>query len=415
MRNVFSRAAQFAKSLPGSLKGSRGWISVWGGRFPARASSTEFQPLTVQEMEEAYSLHPIVRACVQEIMTTAAEPRIEIGMGFGDDWQPKRSHWALELIEHPNEQYSRNDLIQYWAMRTVLTGFGYVWKLRNSGRSRVTELWPLPTSWVTARAAREGTTLVEHYAVRGNEEPIDPRDMIVLRDQDPGQTAGGVGRLQSAAHDYRLDLAREDYQAEMLENVAHPGVAVKCARRPDPEQRKEMEQTFKEKFGKGNRGKPIFLSEITDVSLLTPYTDLDWPGITGLAETRICTAFGVSPLVIHARAGLDKATYSNYDQARRAFYTQSMAPFWRKLEDSLTLGLLQAEGEGRLRFRFRFDELPEFQEDADRKAGRVTSMFTAGLISRELALEMLDIAEDPYYVEPEPLKLPEPKIEEVEA
>jgi HK97 family phage portal protein len=341
--------------------------------------------MTEAEREAAFSTHPLVRACTKEIAITIAKPRLEIGRQIGDEWRPIDFHWALDLIETPNEEYSRNDFFQYITLRYLLTGVGYAWKLRNKRASRITELWPIPTSWVTPIANRSGTRLLAGYRAICSESIIPLEDMIKIRMVDPGSSVGYSSPLQAALHDYQLDLSRQNYQAEMLENLKVPGVAVVMERPLTPAQEAAARKDFNEKFGKGHRMDPIFLYGNGKVEIINPLADLDWPGLTEQSETRICVAFGVPPIVVHARAGLTRATYSNYEQARKAFYVETMSPHWDALADALTHGLLRMEDEGDLRFKFRYDEMPEFQEDLDRKTLRVTQSFTAGILSRDEA------------------------------
>lgn len=366
-----------------------------------KKASSIWKQMTAAEKEMAYNAHPVIRACVKLIASTITVPRLELGMWTGkgrDEWKPIPTHWALDLLDKPNNYYTGTNLLQYITSRYVLTGWGYIWKWRNGAGGRVVELWPVPTSWVTPRYG-EGNVLYRDFQVLGSSGPVPEADMAYIRQIDPGTTTDVASGMQSIQHDYELDIARQGYQAEMLENLKIPGTQIKLEKRPTPEQREEILKDFEDKFGQGKRGRPTITWGNGSVEIINPLADMDWPGLTGLSETRMCVGFGVPPILVHCRAGLDRATYSNYEQAHRSFYQDTMAPHWVDVADGLTLGLLRREKEFELEFRFRYDELPEFQEDADKANTRTMARYNAGngILSRDEARAEVGYDPDPEY------------------
>jgi phage portal protein BeeE len=70
------------------------------------------------------------------------------------------------------------------------------------------------------------------------------------------------------------------------------------------------------------------------------FRDLDIASIRGATESRITTSFGVPPLVLYAAYALERATYSNLEQAFKAFYVNTVLPLAREIEHELTYTLL---------------------------------------------------------------------------
>ena len=120
-----------------------------------------------------------------------------------------------------------------------------------------------------------------------------------------------------------------------------------------------------------------------------PLKDLDWPGLTGLTEARITSAFGVPPIIVGARIGLEFGTYANYDAARRSFYMETLRPLWTMLADGFTRGLCANEGDDRTLLRFDLANVAELQEDLAVKHLRIRADFQAGLLTRGQALKLL--------------------------
>ena len=64
---------------------------------------------------------------------------------------------------------------------------------------------------------------------------------------------------------------------------------------------------------------------------------MDWPGLTSLAEARICAAFGVPAIIAGARIGIENGSqYANYSTARRSFYVETMQPLWTAVGAAFT-------------------------------------------------------------------------------
>lgn len=188
--------------------------------------------------------------------------------------------------------------------------------------------------------------------------------------------------LAAAYNDIRMDQEAANYHSEMVGNLSACGLAINMGPRTTPDQRSDAELAIASRFGRGNRGKPyIFGGEGADVKLVSPMGDLDWPGVSSACETRICAALGVPPIIIGARAGLDRATYSNYELALKSYYSETAGPLWAAISDALTRSLLRAENIQNLEFRFEVDSLPAMQESADNLSLRIISQKSNGIIS----------------------------------
>jgi len=364
-----------------------GWDSLTGWRSEWQNVSTVWPVFDNQTAEDSQNLHAIVYACCEMIMTSGAEPDLELGRYNADGgFEPVAKHPALDLIEYPNPVCNLNTFIQALIVRLRLTGETYVIKNRMMSGRKIAELWPVPTSWVTPVRA-EGL-IIDRYSINNLESQTLPADDVIRAYIPSARHPWEAARpLKSAANDYRLDIERSNYQAEMLINLKMPGLAVNVGSGPSGAMWKDkVQEQINNIFGRGNRGNTIvFGGEKASIDVLNPLSDMDWPGTTGLSETRICAALGVPPILIGSRAGLDKATYSNYGEAKKSFYTETMRPLWSLLEDALTFGLLRAEGISDLYYKFRYDRMPYFQEDQTALSNRIGQQFKDGLITLDEA------------------------------
>lgn len=391
LRDLLRKIA--GKAQDDSAMVARGGWEVLAG-IPWVKSDDIWQTYSTGQLEAAYRKHALVYACVREIATSVAEASLDLGIETDKGWESAGSHGTLDLLYHPNDWYSYNDLIQTWVTRLLLTGKGFIWKWRNRG-GEIAELWPIPSNWVRVKTGR-GNELIEAYEVKqdkGEYVIVEPRDMFYVRFVDPQSVWDGIGPLQAALHDYQLDSERENYLVEMLTNLKVPGLVLKQdGGAPLTEkQRADLRHSLHDQVGYGKRGGPAILPPGFSIEFPGMLTEIDWPKFTSLTETRICAAFGVPPILVGARAGLERSTYANYETARRSFYTETLRPLWAALADTLTRGLLRHEGEQRLEFRFDLSELPELQEDINKRAERAAMLLKAGAITRNQALKMVGV------------------------
>ena len=344
---------------------------------------------TSSELEQLYCTHSVIYACVRKIVAAASEATPRIGRDHTAGFEPLADHLLLRLLRRPNREMSYADFLGHFLTHLLVTGESFLWERRNRA-GFIDELWPMPTSWVTPRGDPSSGRLL-HYEIRQlnkNRAPlrVPPADMTVVRFPDPAHPGRACGPLMAAARDVQLDDERENYLAEMLANLKAPGLVLYQPDGWTPPQRDAARAVLADTVGRGQRGSPLFLEgESARVDMIAPLKDLDWPGLTSLNETRICATFGVPPIVIGLRSGLEHGTYANFEQAERSFYRGTMPPLWRMLEDAFTRGLLQDEGEHDLVLRFDTSSVKQLQEDTNERARRARGLFAAGLATRNEA------------------------------
>lgn len=393
---------KFAGKVPEAYEGTTGWdyLVGWPKAGASASDSTIFQPLSASDLEEAYKLNSVVGACTRFLGRSATDPELEIGMWVGTgqerEWETVQKDIPIaEVLQQPHQNGSFATFVERYVQALALTGVSGVHKRRGPS-GEIVELWPRPTSWVKMIPGK-GSQMFSGFKINPSEEIILPEDMLLSMFPDPTNPARGCGPLELAVRDFQSDMERENYIGEMLRNVSVPGLKIFTERVLSDREYNRLKEKLDDSGGRGRRGQHLIVqgaggkSQIDDS---VPLKDLDWPGLSNLSEARICSAFGVSPILIGARVGLQHATYSNYEQAKRATYEVTMRPLWTFIEDEWTRAFFRDEGEPQLRFRFRYDKLPQFQEDETARTDRAVKQYTAGLIDidearKEIGLEPL--------------------------
>ena len=382
---VHSPARAEGKTL--DVRASAGFWDVLEGALSRVPRSADlFSAKGDAQYEQDYAGHALVYACVRKIALSAAEPVLRVRRREGGVARVVEPHPALDLLDAPNPFCTGHDLTHAVVSRLLLTGKAYVWKWRG-GNGAVGELWPVPSSWVRPNYG-EGNRLIESYSVaqgRGRSLTVPAGDMVHLRFIDPATLTEGIGPLQAAQHDHQLDVERQTYLVEFLRNAPIPGMKLRVKGNLTQRQRDDLRAALADKSGRGKRGSPLVLEGDADAEMIGAAGDMDWPGLTALSESRICAAFGVPPILVGARVGLDRSTFANYEEARRSFYAETLRPLWRMMESALTAGLLRAEGHAEEELFYDLDGVQELQEDRDKRAARGREGWKSGLLTRNEA------------------------------
>ncbi len=371
------------------LQSEGGW-EIFGRGFSANTSEAPWQIYSDSAAEKLYVSLSIIYACTKKIADTAGVFTYTVVAFETDDKEEEfPDHPQIDLLEHPNDKMSYADFMFNLVMHLELTGVSYVWKSRNQG-GFVDGLWPFPTSWVSEKTDKIGNLL--NYRVERDkfELNIKTEDMIIFRYPNPGNPLQPSGPVQACFKDAQIDEERADYMIEMLENMHLPGPVFSSKESWTEDQMNVMRRMVRDKIGKGKRASPLFVGgEDSKVEMVDPLADMDWPGTAALTETRICATLEVPPILIHLRSGLDRSTYSNYGEAKRAFYNGKMIALTGKVADGLSLGLLHSEGDVDFWFKAVTDDIPELQEDIDKKHDRARKDFHAGGLTLDEYLSLI--------------------------
>lgn len=348
------------------------WQIIWGdANF--RNETDIWGELDDKQRMQTQKVHAVVFACLRVLGQAFSEAELQVGE-FDEEgkWSNATDPRVLDLIQNPNPHLTGSEFCEYWIYHIHLTGKSFIWKWRSA--MGIEELWPVPPNWVNVIPLEtvvdgDNRRVIGHYEVTppGRSKPIrvEVEDMIYSRFIDPLNFVDGVGSLQAAYRDFKMDIEKDNYIIEMLLNLKVPGVVFKQTQDWDKPQKDELREALDQQVGRGRRGSPLFIGgENVAVELIAPLKDLDWPGLSALSESRICAAFGVPPLLVHNRSAMANTPLSspNLSAAQELFYTTTMMGLWTKFADVVTKGLLRNEGMDQpIQFRFNVTDVKALQ------------------------------------------------------
>ena len=103
-------------------------------------------------------------------------------------------------------------------------------------------------------------------------------------------------------------------------------------------------------------------SDATVQRLGLTFSEMGFETLDARSEARICMILRVPPILLGAKVGLDRSTFSNYAEARKAWWQDDLTPQYRRVLDELNNDLISDFGSD-VEFRWDYSEVPAFQED----------------------------------------------------
>ena len=335
----------------------------------------------------------IVYACVRELCTSITEPRFTVLQPTtqGEPVEAPDNNPIRRILENPNDDGDFDDLLENLVTMYYLTGNVFLHKERSASGT-LQSIRVLRTDRIEIKSTPERGVTAYKYTLNGREYYINPKDISHLRFPNPNNDLYGYSPVQAAASVLNLDLAQIAYSQSFMRNQATPaGLLTVKKRLQSEEEANRIRSRWRSTFGGANRFSVAVLDEdATFQQLGSRLGDIAFPELRDTVEARLSMCFGVPPILISSTVGLDRATYSNYREARLTYMNQQMQPLSNKIARWFTrcfsyefrdAGYVVAD----------FSRVAALAEDLTVLSDRVISQFNAGLISLNEARNRLSL------------------------
>lgn len=343
-----------------------------------------------------YSRNELVYACITEKATSLPQAQMQVfPSGVGDD-QPLKNHRLRRVFEEPNPVTSEFELFELSVTYLDLAGMAYFLIIR--GRDGLpSELWPLRPDLVGVIPSPVNPGVFIWFYRPDPERPhlmvpIERRDMIQVKypnlqlGHPREQRYFGQPPLRAAARAVSLDNAATDFVDRLLRNDATPTTVVTTTERVTEKLADRLRERWVSRFGAKGSGGPAFLQRGMDVKPLgLNLKDLEFPDLRTISESRVCMTLGVHPVLIGAKVGLDASTFTNYREARRSFWDETLMSLQRRFRDPLRSKLVpEFTGPGRRPIELKWDnsEVLALREAESERWTRATNALARGGITR---------------------------------
>lgn len=324
-----------------------------------------------------YAANAVAFRCVRLVAESAAAAPLILRRGAA----ALSEHPALDLLGRPNPGQAGPEFLETLYGHLQTAGNAYL-EMAFAPSGRPLELYALRPDRMRVVPAENGWPQAYEYSAGGRTHRFEagggdrPAPILHLKGFAPLDDHYGMGPMQAAARAVDVHNSAGAWSKALLDNAARPSGAVVYkgadgqAHLTETQYRRLVDELESNHQGARNAGRPMLLEGGLDWKPMgfSP-ADMEFQKTKEAAAREIALAFGVPPMLL----GLPgDNTYSNYQEANRAFARQTLLPLVRKTAAALSGWLAQAYGE-RLTLAPDLDALPALAAEREAHWRRVAS------------------------------------------
>ncbi|MDP3196722.1 phage portal protein [Tabrizicola sp.] len=310
------------------------------------------------------------------------------------------THPVLDLISRPNGNQGRAEFLEAVYGYLLLAGNAYVEAV--PGVSAVPgELHVLRSDRMNLVPGADGWPVAYDYTVSGRTHRYDVTGEMSpichLKTFHPQDDHYGFSPMQAAALAVDVHNSASSWSKALLDNAARPSGAIVykgadggASLSSDQYERlvSEMEAHHQ---GARNAGRPMLLEGGLDWKPMgfSP-SDMEFQKTKEAAAREIAIAFGVPPMLLGIPGD---ATYSNYQEANRAFYRLTVLPLATKVMADLAHWLSGFAGEA-VELKPDLDQVPALASERDQQWARVAVADFLTVAEKRMLLGLPKLAEE---------------------
>lgn len=408
-RNAFSGEAKQLERTAASL------IETW------RTNQPVYTPLKFENLvRHGWRKNELIFACVSKTANTAAQVGMQVFPIGGD--VPIKDHPLKKLLQKPNRYMTEFD---FWASIIIyhkLFGRCYFEKQRD-GAGNVIALWPLRPDWVyiIPKSAIE----IDYYQYKpdGVTEParLEVENVLDLKMWDPLGMYETWSPVAVAARIGDVDNATTDFLKMFFQKGGAPPGLLKTMQKLSEAQVEIIRQRWTNRYGgyENWQAPAVLDSDASYQRVGLTFREMGFEQLDARNEARICMVIDIPPILVGAKVGLDRSTYSNYREARASWWEDTLVPMYVNLNDGIQNQLVPDFG-GNVEVRWNFSGVPALQEERNSRWKRATDAFNAGAITInefrvEIGLSPVGPKGDVYIRNPAFVEIPLPGTDEMKA
>ncbi len=308
-----------------------------------------------------------------------AEAAAAVPFRLSSEGRAVSDHPVLALLAEPNQGQDGAGLLEALYGHLMLFGDAYLEAAGFDERGAPSELHTLRPDRVRIAPGPDGWPEAYEYRVGARSHRFDmtteAQPILHLRGFHPLDDHYGLAPLEAAAGAIEIHNAAGKWSKGLLDNAARPSGALVYkgeggATLSDEQFRRIVAELEDGHQGARNAGRPMLLEGGLDWKPMgfSP-SDMEFLKTKEAAAREIALAFGVPPQLLGLPG--DNA-YSNYQEANRAFYRQTVLPLVRRAGAALAGWLGWRWGE-RLRLLPDLDAIPALQAEREAQWRRIAA------------------------------------------
>lgn len=343
-------------------------------------------------IDEGYNASAVVYACVEKRAKLVSSVKWKACKREADGTFTDTPNTPLQrLLDNPNPDMSMLELVYGASQMLDLSGNAYFSEIKAGARNEVSQLWLLPSQYVSIRPG--SSKLVEKYeyqATSSKKFEVESEDMTHLRLPNPGCMYFGMPVLMSAGRATDIDREAGEWQKKSFENRGVTDIHIEVPDTLGQDDVKLIQDSVVERNGGvDNSRKPLVTSG--KVNLLNQSAvEMDFANSKQKVWSEICAAFGMSV----SDLGLtENVNLSNAESMMKQLWLNTIIPQLDLIQAQLTTQLARQFGDD---FVIKYDlsnvaALQENLNDKLKNAMRLKSLgFSPKAINDRLELGFSD-------------------------
>jgi len=279
------------------------------------------------QASQAFSKNPVVYRCVRMI----SEATSSMPFAIMDNRVELNEHPMLDLLSKPNIRQSGPKFMECLYGHLLISGNVYLTKLEASGE--VKEIHILDPAKVRPILDEKGWPKYYEYTTSSTIARYNLDEILHLALFNPSDDINGLSPLASANMALDIHNSASSWNKALLDNSARPSGALVYASSAGENLTDDQFNRLKSELEEGytgatTAGRPMVLEGGLDWKAMgySP-RDMDFLQAKNGAAREIALAFGVPPMLLGIPGD---NTYSNYQEANRAFWRQTVLPLANK-------------------------------------------------------------------------------------
>ncbi len=335
---------------------------------------------------KAYSSNPIVYACINEIANAIS------GIDFvfvKDDEVVEPGEPLHQLFTRPNNLQSFSEFLQQWVAHIYLAGISFIHLPSGAGgRPSASPMMELvnPDNVELVQIGLE-----HYYKITNRAEPIQSDEMRHIAFPNPRSKLQGFSPVTAAKPIILAFNSAVQWNKSLLDNMGRTSIllTLKNALPGHIDLIKAQEKYERELGGPKNAGKikvlPGELGDFREFGLNAK--DLDWLEGKRDMMREICAVLGVPSQLLGDMAN---STYSNYREARKAFYHETVLPLANHFSQEMNAWLLP-KYEKSIRLAINTEHVDALRPDLNEKVNRLNTAWWLTVNERRQEVGLEDV------------------------
>ena len=313
---------------------------------------------------------------VYRAVTLIAKSAASVPWGVVNEKGEFIDHYLSDIINHPNESISRQDMFELIVSWLELSGNAYL-KVVQAGR-QASEIWPVSPDRLRPVLSKDIAEWIQGYALdMSTKTDYKPEEILHFKYFDPASPYLGIGPLQAVCKTVDVDVDQINWNKSAMQNrgVLDGVFSFKREFRSQDDANAIAEKLNERYAGTGNARKiGVVGSEAKYVrTSLTP-VQMDFLDSRRFNRDEIFIIFGVPPQYAGTQ---ESSTYNNYQTSELIFWFQKIIPLLDDLRDTFNFFFYKELGENKI--SYNLNNIPAIRRALLERSKTAKTLFDMGV------------------------------------